>query len=130
LKVFLGMAPGVGKTAAMLQAAVADKLAGRDVVIAVAQARGVRAVETLAGRLPWIGGHTGNDIDLDEIVERRPDIVVVDELARANPAEARHPRRFQDVLEMLEAGIDVYTTLNVYEIALAVGRGREPPDGS
>ena len=111
------MAPGVGKTAAMLQAAVADKLAGRDVVIAVAQARGVRAVETLAGRLPWIGGHTGNDIDLDEIVERRPDIVVVDELARANPAEARHPRRFQDVLEMLEAGIDVYTTLNVYEMA-------------
>ncbi len=117
LKIFLGMAPGVGKTAAMLQAAVADKLAGRDVVVAVAQAHGVRTVETLAGRLPQIGSRNDNDINVDRIVERRPEIVVVDELARANTAESRHLKRFQDVLEILEAGIDVYTTLNVYEIA-------------
>lgn len=117
LKVFLGIAPGVGKTAAMLRAALADKLAGRDVVIGLAQAHGVRAVENLAGRLPWIRRQPGNDLDLDEVVARRPDVVVVDELARANTTEARHPKRFQDVLEMLEAGMDVYTTLNVYEIA-------------
>jgi two-component system, OmpR family, sensor histidine kinase KdpD len=117
LKVFLGMAPGVGKTAAMLHAAEADKLAGRDVVIAIAEAHGVRAVESLAGRLPRVGRQPGNNMDLDEVVVRRPDIVVVDELARANSTEARHPKRFQDVLELLEAGMDVYTTLNVYEIA-------------
>ncbi len=101
----------------MLQAAVADKLAGRDVVIAVAHAHGVRAVEALAGRLPRIGGRPGNEIDLEKIVERRPEIVVVDQLASPNMTEARHPDRFQDVLEILQAGIDVYTTLNVYEIA-------------
>jgi two-component system, OmpR family, sensor histidine kinase KdpD len=111
------MAPGAGKTAAMLHAALADKLAGRDVVIAMAQAHGVRAVETLAGRLPRVGRHPGNDIDVDQVVARRPDVVVLDELARANAAAARHPKRFQDVLELLEAGIDVYTTLNIYEIA-------------
>ncbi len=117
LKVFLGMAPGVGKTAAMLQAAVADKLAGRDVVIAVAQAHGIRAVESLAARLPRSAAQPGDELDLDKLVERRPHIVVVDELARANTAQARHPKRCQDVLELLEAGIDVYTTLNIYEIA-------------
>jgi two-component system sensor histidine kinase KdpD len=117
LKVFLGMAPGVGKTAAMLHAAMADKMAGREVIIAIAQAHGVRAVEILAGRLPWIGHQDGNNIDVDQVVAKRPQIVVVDELAHANASEARHPKRYQDVLEMLEAGIDVYTTLNVYEIA-------------
>jgi two-component system sensor histidine kinase KdpD len=117
LKVFLGMAPGVGKTAAALQAAVADKSAGREVLIAVAQAHGVRAVEALAGRLSRVAGRLGNEIDVDEIVARRPEIVVVDQLCYSNPTEARHPKRFQDVLEILEAGIDVYTTLNVYEIA-------------
>jgi two-component system sensor histidine kinase KdpD len=117
LKVFLGMAPGVGKTAAMLQAALADKLAGRDVVIAIAHAHGVRAVEALTGRLPWVGRQGADDIDLDVVVTRRPDIVVVDALAHDNTVEARHPKRFQDVLELLETGHDVYTTLNVYEIA-------------
>src|SRR5665213_2573399 len=117
LKVFLGMAPGVGKTTAMLHAAVADKIAGRDVVIAIAQTHGIRAVETLARRLPWMGRQLWNSVDIDQILSRKPDSVVVDELAHANAAEARHPKRFQDVLELLEAGIDVYTTLNVYEIA-------------
>ncbi|HTA30074.1 MAG TPA: DUF4118 domain-containing protein, partial [Candidatus Cybelea sp.] len=117
LKIFLGMAPGVGKTTAMLRAAVAEKLAGRDVVVALAQAHGDRAVEILAGRLPRMGRPSANDMNLDEVLARRPGIAVVDELACVNPAEARHPQRFQDVLELLEAGIDVYTTLNVYEIA-------------
>lgn len=117
LKIFLGMAPGVGKTAAMLQAAVAEKAAGRQIILAVAQAHGARAVEILAGRLPRAGRQAGPGFDLDQILVRRPDIVVVDELAHANAAEARHPKRFQDVLELLDAGIDVYTTLNIYEIA-------------
>jgi two-component system, OmpR family, sensor histidine kinase KdpD len=117
LKIFLGMAPGVGKTAAMLHGALADQVAGRDVVIAIAEAHGIRTVETLAGRLPWIGHQPGADVDVDKVVARRPEIVVLDELARANTSEARHPRRFQDALELLEAGIDVYSTLNVYEIA-------------
>jgi len=117
LKVFLGMAPGVGKTSAMLHAALAEKAAGRDIVIAIVQAHGVRATETLSDRLPWVGSQQGNEIDLEEVVARRPDVVLVDELARVNTGEARHPKRFQDVLELLESGIDVYTTLNVYEIA-------------
>ena len=111
------MAPGVGKTTAMLRAALAQKLAGREVVVALAQAHGDRAVEILAGRLPQMGRPSANEMNLDEVLARRPGIVVVDELARVNPAEARHPKRFQDVLELLEAGIEVYTTLNVYEIA-------------
>lgn len=117
LKIFLGMAPGGGKTAAMLQAAAAEKLAGREIAIATVQAHGIRALESLAGRLPRIGCRMGDDIDVDEIIRRRPQIIVVDELAHANTAEALHPKRFQDVLELLEAGIDVYTTLNVYQIA-------------
>jgi two-component system sensor histidine kinase KdpD len=115
LKVFLGMAPGVGKTAAMLQAALADKMAGREVVVANLRAHGVRAVENLAARLPTIG--SGNDIDVEQVVARQPAIVVVDELAHGNGPEARHPKRYQDILEILDAGIHVYTTLNVYEIA-------------
>ncbi len=101
----------------MLHAALAEKAAGRDIVIAIVQAHGVRATETLSDRLPWVGSQQGNEIDLEEVVARRPDVVLVDELARVNTGEARHPKRFQDVLELLESGIDVYTTLNVYEIA-------------
>ncbi|HEX3988536.1 MAG TPA: DUF4118 domain-containing protein, partial [Verrucomicrobiae bacterium] len=117
LKVFLGMAPCVGKTAAMLQAAVAEKQSGHDVLLAIALTRGVRAVESIAARLPRLGSQSENELDVDEIIRRHPQLVVVDELAHANTAQARHPKRFQDVLELLVAGIDVYATLNVYEIA-------------
>ena len=111
------MAPGVGKTAAMLQTALADKQAGRDVMIANAQAHGARTVETLSSRLPWVGRQGEKDLNLDVVLKRRPDIVLVDELAHANTMESRHLKRFQDVLELLDAGIDVHATLNVYEIA-------------
>ena len=97
----------------MLQAALADKLAGRDVVVAIARARGAASARALA-RLPRLGG---NDLDPDQVAARRPAVVVIDELAQANGSAARHPKRFQDVLEILDAGIDVYTTLNVYEVA-------------
>jgi two-component system sensor histidine kinase KdpD len=113
LKIFLGIGPGVGKTLAMLQAATAEKLAGRQVLIGVANACGARAVEALIARLPKI---RSQEFDLDEVIARHPDIVVIDELAQANLPDARHPKRFQDALELLKAGIDVFATLNVYEI--------------
>lgn len=117
LKVFLGMAPGVGKTAAMLQAALVEKAAGREILIATANARGVRAVEALIGRLAKNMRRPGDEIDIDQLVARRPEIVIVDELAHANGAQTRHLKRFQDVADLLEAGLHVYTTLNIYEIA-------------
>jgi two-component system sensor histidine kinase KdpD len=117
LKVFLGMAPYVGKTAAMLQAAAAEKQAGRDVLLSTVVPRGVKTVETLASKFPQLGAQSKGELDVDEIIRRHPRMVVVDELAHANSAQARHPQRFQDVLELLVAGIDVYATLNVYEIA-------------
>jgi two-component system sensor histidine kinase KdpD len=138
LKVFLGMAPGAGKTAAMLQAALAEKTAGRNVLIATAQIHDDDALATLASRLPRVASHPGGEIHAEEIIALRPDIAVVDELARANPRDARHPKRFQDVVELLEAGIDVFTTLNVYEIAsradllwplAGVQSGQIVPDG-
>src|SRR5665213_1448386 len=117
LKVFLGMAPFVGKTVAMLQTAASEKQAGRNVLLAIMLPHGVKTVEALASRFPRLAAQSGIELDVDEIIRRHPDIVLVDELAHSNAAQARHPKRFQDVLELLVAGIDVYTTLNVYEIA-------------
>ena len=112
------MAPGVGKTAAMLQAALAGKNGRyRSVVIGTLQTHGVDALEKLAGRLAHIGHSPRDEVSPEEIIARRPGVVLIDQLAHANPREARHPKRFQDVEELIEAGIDVYTTLNVYEIA-------------
>jgi two-component system sensor histidine kinase KdpD len=119
LRVFLGIGPGVGKTAAMLQAALLEKLAGRHVLVGAVNRQGARATNALLRRLPWVRHEDdgpGGEMDLDATLRRRPDIVVVDELARSNSAGSRHPGRFQDVLELLESGIDVYTTLNIYEV--------------
>jgi two-component system sensor histidine kinase KdpD len=121
LKIFLGMAPGVGKTAAMLQAAVLEKNAGRDVVLAALETRGPRTVDALAQRLPRIGKSPSNVLDADQIVARRPHCAVIDRLAGASKPGSRHPNRFQDILEVLSAGIDVFTTLNIYEIASRAG---------
>jgi len=112
LKVFLGIGPGVGKTAAMLQAAAVQQTAGRDVVIALADASDVPGAEMLPRIEPCEGG-----INVDAIVSRCPDIAVVDELAGNNPDGARRSKRYHDVLALLEAGMDVFSTLNIYEIA-------------
>lgn len=123
LKVFLGMAPGVGKTYAMLEAARRELAAGRDVVVGYIETHGRKETEALAQGLPLIPrltldyrGVPLTEMDLDAVLARRPQLVLVDEFAHTNAPGSRHPKRYQDVLELLDAGIDVFTTLNVQHI--------------
>lgn len=123
LKVFLGMCAGVGKTYAMLEAAQKAKREGRDVVIGYVETHGRRETDALTlgletiPRAPIIHrGVTVNEMDLDRVLERKPSLVVVDELAHTNSPGSRHPKRYQDVQELLDAGIDVYTSLNVQHV--------------
>jgi two-component system, OmpR family, sensor histidine kinase KdpD len=123
LKVFFGMAPGVGKTYAMLEAARRELAAGRDVVLGLVETHGRKETDALAEGLPEIPrltlqyrGVTLTELDLDAVLARRPQLALVDEFAHTNAPGARHPKRFQDVLELLDAGIDVFTTLNVQHV--------------
>src|SRR5712691_4164420 len=123
LKVFLGMAPGVGKTFAMLEAARRELAAGRDVVIGYVETHGRKETDALAEGLPKIPrrlveyrGVTLPEMDLDALLARRPQLALVDELAHTNAPGSRHPKRYQDVLELLDAGIDIFTTLNVQHV--------------
>jgi two-component system sensor histidine kinase KdpD len=123
LKVFLGMCPGVGKTFAMLEAAHRDQLAGRKVVLGYVETHGRKDTDALAAGLPSIPrrqlqyrGITLEEMDLDAVLAQQPHLAVVDELAHTNTPGARHPKRWQDVAELLDAGIDVFTTLNVQHV--------------
>ena len=123
LKVFFGMAPGVGKTYAMLEAARRELAAGRDVVIGYVETHGRKETDALTEGLPVIPrwsaeyrGVTMTEMDLDAVLARHPQLALVDELAHTNAPGARHPKRYQDALELLEAGIDVFTTLNVQHV--------------
>ena len=123
LKVFLGMCPGVGKTYAMLLAAQQRQEEGVDVVIGYIETHGrieTQALTAGLARLPRrVIEHRGvrlEEMDVDAILKRRPALVLVDELAHSNVAGGRHIKRYQDVLELLEEGIDVYTTLNVQHV--------------
>ncbi len=123
LKVFFGMAPGVGKTYAMLEAARRELAAGRDVVIGYVETHGRKETEALAEGLPVIPrlkvGYRGvelEEMDLDAVLARRPQLALVDEFAHTNAPGSRHPKRYQDVLELLDGGIDVFTTLNVQHV--------------
>ena len=123
LKIFLGAAPGVGKTYEMLTAARAKKAEGVDVVIGVAETHGRKETEALLQGLEIIPrrivpykGHRLAEMDIDAILSRRPALVLVDELAHTNAPESRHPKRYMDVEELLAAGIDVYTTLNIQHV--------------
>ncbi len=123
LTVFLGMCAGVGKTYAMLKLAHHRKADGIDVAIAVVETHGRRETEALLDGLPRIPlspieyhGVVLGEMDMDAVLQRRPQLILVDELAHANAPGSRHPKRYQDVLELLDAGIDVYTTLNVQHI--------------
>lgn len=123
LKVFLGMAPGVGKTYAMLEAARRELAAGRDVVCGYVETHGRKETEALARGLPLIArrsveyrGVSLPEMDLDAVLLRRPQLALVDEFAHTNAPGSRHPKRYQDVLELLEAGIDAFTTLNIQHV--------------
>jgi len=123
LKVFLGAAPGVGKTYEMLSEGAARERAGTDVVIGVVETHGRAETEALVVGHEVIPrkaidyqGRKLAEMDLDAILVRKPQLVLVDELAHTNTPECRHPKRYQDVEELLAAGIDVYSTINVQHI--------------
>ena len=123
LKVFLGAAPGVGKTYEMLAQGASRKRGGADVVIGVVETHG--RVETDAmtrgheiiprADVEW-QGRTLTEMDLDAILARHPALVLVDELAHTNVPGSRHPKRYQDVEELIAAGIDVYSTVNIQHL--------------
>jgi len=123
LKIFLGAAPGVGKTCEMLTVGHARLRAGTDVVIGVVETHGRPETEALVEGLPAVPlsavpyhGAMLREMDLDAVLARRPALALVDELAHTNAPGARHPKRYQDVEELLDAGIDVHTTLNIQHV--------------
>src|ERR1700736_3288616 len=123
LKIFIGAAPGVGKTYKMLEEARAKRKDGVDVAVGVVETHGRAETEALLAGLEVIPrrrvdyrGRTLEEMDLDAIVARRPQLVLVDELAHTNAPGSRHPKRYLDVEELLANRIDVYTTVNVQHI--------------
>ncbi len=123
LKVFFGFAPGVGKTFRMLEVARGLREQGVDVVIGVIETHGrketaalLRGVEVVPRRQVASRGHEHLELDVDAIVTRRPAVVLIDELAHTNVPGSRHAKRWLDVLEVLDAGIDVLSTLNVQHV--------------
>jgi two-component system sensor histidine kinase KdpD len=123
LKVFFGYAAGVGKTYAMLEAARHAHAVGREVVVGYVEPHGRAETEALLAGLEVLptravehGGVTLREFDVDAALVRRPSLILVDELAHTNAEGCRHAKRWQDVAELLEAGIDVWTTLNVQHI--------------
>ncbi|MCE1205393.1 MAG: sensor histidine kinase KdpD [Holophagaceae bacterium] len=123
LKVFFGAAPGVGKTYAMLSEARERRSEGVDVVIGVVETHGRSETEALAEGLEALprrdlayAGRFLPEFNLDAALQRRPALVLMDELAHSNVMGSRHAKRWQDVMELLDAGIDVYTTLNVQHL--------------
>jgi two-component system sensor histidine kinase KdpD len=123
LKIFLGAAPGVGKTYEMLSEGAARKRDGADVVVGVVETHGraetealTRSYETVPRRAVPYEGRTLHEMDLDAILARAPRLVLVDELAHTNAPGSRHPKRYQDVEELLAAGINVYSTVNIQHV--------------
>jgi len=123
LRIYFGSSAGVGKTYAMLSTARKLKLDGRDVVIGVVETHGRAETAALLADMeilpPKPMSYRGKDLiefDLDAALLRRPSLILVDELAHSNVQGARHPKRWQDVEELLAAGIDVFTTLNVQHL--------------
>ncbi|MGC4096918.1 MAG: sensor histidine kinase KdpD [Nitrospira sp.] len=123
LKVFFGANPGVGKTYAMLEAAHEQRRDGVDVAIGIVETHGRPETEALVSGLEIIPrlaveyrGTTLLEFDLDAALARRPTMILIDELAHSNASGLRHAKRWQDVLELLKAGITVYTTVNVQHL--------------
>jgi two-component system sensor histidine kinase KdpD len=122
-RIFVGAAPGVGKTYEMPQSARARAKDGYDVVVGVVETHGRKETEALLEGLEIIPcqrieykGQSLDEIDLDAIIARRPQIVLVDELAHTNAPGSRHPKPYLDVEELLSHGIDVYSTVNIQHI--------------
>ncbi|MFN7980111.1 MAG: universal stress protein [Vicinamibacterales bacterium] len=123
LRIYIGAAPGVGKTYAMLQEAHALRARGLDVVAGIVETYGrreteaqVRDLEVVPRRRIDYRGVTLEEMDVDGIIARRPQVCVVDELAHTNVPGSRHEKRFQDVLALLEAGIHVMTAVNIQHL--------------
>lgn len=123
LKIFVGAAPGVGKTYEMLQSARAKLRAAVDVVVGVVETHGRAETEALLKGLEIVPrqrleyrGQFLEEMDLDAIIARRPQLVLVDELAHTNAPGSRHPKRYLDVQELLDRGVDVYTAVNIQHI--------------
>lgn len=132
LKIFLGMCPGVGKTYAMLRAAQRERAAGTDVVVGLVETHGRTETEALLAGLIVLprrviehrGAQLG-ELDLEAARARSPRLLLVDELAHTNAPGSRHAKRWQDVVELLEAGIDVLTTLNIQHVESRADAVRE-----
>jgi two-component system sensor histidine kinase KdpD len=123
LKIFFGMCPGVGKTFAMLRAAQNELRDGINLVAGIVETHGRTETEAMLSGIPVVPrraiSHRGvslTEMDLEGVLATRPKLVLVDELAHTNAPGSRHPKRWQDVVELIDAGIDVYTTLNVQHV--------------
>lgn len=122
-KVFLGYAPGVGKTYSMLSEAIRRSKRGEDVIIGLVETHGRKGVAELIGQLPAVPrrpleykGTMFEEMDVDAIIERKPLVVLVDELAHTNVEGSKHKKRYEDVLDLLEAKIDVLSTMNIQHL--------------
>lgn len=122
-KVFLGYAPGVGKTYSMLSEAIRRSKRGEDVAIGVVETHGRQGVAELVGQLPVVPrrkleykGTVFEEMDVDAILERKPQVVLVDELAHTNIEGSKYKKRYEDVLNLLEAKIDVLSTMNIQHL--------------
>ena len=122
-KLFLGYAPGVGKTYSMLSEAIRRHARGEDIVIGIVESHGRKGIEELTSQLESVPrreveykGTTFEEMDLDAILSRKPAVVLVDELAHTNIPGSRHRKRYEDIQELLTANIDVLSTLNIQHI--------------
>ena len=123
LKIFLGAAPGVGKTFEMLREGAELLRTGTDVVAGVIETHGRTETERLTAPFEVLprakivhGAHTLEEFDLDAMLKRHPQVALIDEFAHTNAPGSRHPKRWQDIEELRAAGIDVLTTLNIQHV--------------
>ena len=129
LRIYLGAAPGVGKTYAMLEEAQRRAARGTDVVVGLVETHGRAHTDAMIGDLEVVPrreityrGTGFTEMDLDALLARRPEVAVVDELAHTNVPGSRHEKRWQDIQELLDAGITVLSTVNVLELNVALDR--------
>jgi two-component system, OmpR family, sensor histidine kinase KdpD len=123
LKIFLGAAPGLGKTLEMLREGAELLLEGNDIVIGIVETHGRSDTEKLVAPFEIVpqlviahGAHNLTELDLDAMIARKPQIALIDEFAHSNAMGSRHPKRWQDIEELRDAGIDVLTTLNIQHV--------------